>query len=227
MILELKEISKQYQIPGSNEKDTVLNNISLNIKSGESVAIIGPSGSGKSTLLNIAGSLDQPTSGEVILNGLEINNLKDKEISMVRNQNIGFIFQLHHLLPQLNLLENVLLPLIPQYSKEKVNKLRIKALDLIDYVGLSDKLSHVPGQMSVGECQRVAVVRALINDPKIVLADEPTGSLDQVSSDRIGDLLVDICKDQNMAMMVVTHSKKLAAKMGSVYNLDNATLLKK
>jgi lipoprotein-releasing system ATP-binding protein len=222
MLLELLNISKFYG-NGHTRRD-VLNNISLTVKGGDTIAVIGPSGSGKSTLLNIAGTLDNPDSGIVKFDGLELHDLKESELANIRNQHIGFVFQLHYLLPQLNLIENVLIPVIPQKDKAFHKKAHARAMDLLQAVGLSDKIHQFPGQMSVGECQRAAVVRALINEPELILADEPTGSLDQASAAQLGDLLLDIKKNFSVAIIVVTHSTELAKKMSSVYRLYEGKL---
>ena len=225
MIAELKNVSKYYEI-GVDKKREVLNDISLEINIADTIGIIGPSGSGKSTLLNILGTLDTPSSGIVKINGSETNSLSENDLADIRNLNIGFVFQMHHLLPQLNLLENVLVPTIPLKDKEKKKQSYNRALELLNYVGLSEHLNQLPGQLSGGECQRVAVVRSLINEPGIVLADEPTGSLDQESSDILSNLLMKINKDHHVALIVVTHSSRLASKMNRVYSLNNGKLEK-
>jgi len=225
MIVELDNISKNYENQEAIKRD-VLNDISLSIKTSDSIAIVGPSGSGKSTLLNIIGTLDNPTSGSVKFKEKEIHSFSENQLAEIRSKNIGFVFQLHHLLPQLTLLENVLLPLIPNKDKRKSKAAQARAIDLIESVGLIDKIKQRPGQMSVGECQRAAVVRALINDPDLILADEPTGSLDQESAKQMGNLLSEINKKQNVAMIVVTHSIDLANKMDTVFRLVNGELVK-
>ena len=226
MRIELDGITKYYKTPGTDIKRDVLDGISLTINSGDSIAIVGPSGSGKSTLLNIIGTLDEPSSGTVKFNGDEINHLEEKKLAGIRNNNIGFVFQQHHLLPQLNLIENVLLPVIPQKDKIKKDGARERAMEFLESVGLSDKIHQRPGQMSVGECQRAAVVRALINEPGIILADEPTGSLDSDSAEIMGDLLSNINDKRGVALVVVTHSMPLAKKMKVIYKLDQGKLMK-
>lgn len=226
MILELNNISKKYEVPGSGDFRTILNEISFEIQKGDAKAIIGPSGSGKSTLLNIMGTLDKPNSGSVIMNGVEINSLSENELAKIRNRHIGFVFQMHHLLPQLNLIENILVPTIPIRKSSTIN-FQERAMDLLDFVGLSDKIHQRPGQMSVGECQRAALVRALINQPEVLLADEPTGSLDQESALQIGKLLSKINTEQGVAIIVVTHSEDLANNMKDIFHLNNAKLIKK
>jgi len=225
MIIELLNISKQYQNGKGGNKRQVLNDISLTINAGESMAIIGPSGSGKSTLLNIIGTLDPPTSGKVFFKGTELNAMTEEALAQIRNQHIGFVFQMHYLLPQLNLIENVLVPVIPEKDKSRRKAAQVRAMDLLQHVGLADKIHQFPGKMSVGECQRVAVVRALINNPELILADEPTGSLDHDSASLLGELLIDINKTFTVSIVVVTHSSELARTMNKVYKLVNGQLL--
>ena len=225
MIITLKNISKHYKIPGSANNREVLNNINLEIKKGDSLAITGPSGSGKSTLLNIMGTLDLPGSGKVIFKGKDVSKLDNNQLASIRNSNIGFVFQLHHLLPQLNLFENIMLPLIPQKNKNKRNEASARAMDLLESVGLADNIYQKPGQLSGGECQRAAVVRALINEPELILADEPTGSLDQESAQQLGELLSQINIEHKVAIVIVTHSTTLANKMKTTYNLSAGRLL--
>ncbi len=224
MFLELKNISKAYEIPSGEGRVTVLKDISLRISQGESIAIVGPSGSGKSTLLNIIGALDRPTSGSVTLAGKNLAELTDSELSKVRNQDIGFVFQLHHLLPQCTVLENVLIPTIPLGLNDEEENVKIRAKELLEKVGLEQHFYHFPAQLSGGELQRVAVVRALINTPKLVLADEPTGSLDRESSENLGQLLVRLNKNEGLALIVVTHSIELARLMDKVYTLRDGKL---
>jgi len=224
MIVEMKNIRKYYEIPGISGNCEVLHDINLVIKSGDSVAVTGPSGSGKTTLLNIIGTLDKPSSGSVSFKGEDVSGFDNKKLVEIRNSHIGFIFQLHHLLPQLNLLENVLLPVIPQKKSINAGKAPERAKALLDSVGLSDKIYQRPGQLSGGECQRATVVRALINQPELILADEPTGSLDMESAHHLGDLLSDLNKKHNVALILVTHSIDLANKMNTVYNLKNGKL---
>ncbi len=224
MFLELKNISKTYKIPSGEGQMTVLRDISLGVSQGESIAIVGPSGSGKSTLLNIIGALDRPTSGSVTLAGQNLAELGDSELSKVRNQDIGFVFQLHHLLPQCTVLENVLIPTIPLGLNGEEENVKTRAKELLEKVGLEQHFFHFPAQLSGGELQRVAVVRALINTPKLILADEPTGSLDRESSENLGQLLVQLNKNEDVALVVVTHSMELASLMDKVYTLQDGKL---
>jgi lipoprotein-releasing system ATP-binding protein len=227
MLLSLQNIVKSYTNPGNNNIRKVLDNVSLNVESCDSIAIVGPSGSGKSTLLNIIGTLDAPTSGSVLFRGQEIGSLPEAELANIRNQHIGFVFQMHYLLPQLSLIENVLVPLIPQQNKEKRKAATSRAMDLLKTVGLIDRIHQLPSQLSGGECQRAAVVRALINEPELLLADEPTGSLDQHSASQMGELLSDINKNFGVTTIVVTHSTELANKMKVIYNLTDNKLVKR
>ena len=223
-IIELNKISKYYENPQNKIKQLVLNELSLNINNGDSIAIVGPSGSGKTTLLNIIGTLDMPTSGMMKFKGNEINQLKERQLADIRNQNIGFIFQSHHLLPQLNLLENILLPTIPNKKKTNNKEIIARAMDLLKTVGLADKIEQLSGHLSGGESQRAAVVRALINKPELILADEPTGSLDAKTAAQTGELLSKINKEHKVAIVVVTHSLELAKKMDIIYQLKNGKL---
>ena len=224
MLLELKNIKKKYDTPSGKTTVTILNNISLQVEQGEAVAVVGPSGSGKSTLLNIIGALDKPTSGSVNFDGKNLAAMNENELANIRNMEIGFIFQLHHLLPQCTVLENVLIPTVPQNKKKNDEEFRNRAKKLLRRVGLENHLDYFPAQLSVGEQQRVAVVRALINRPKLILADEPTGSLDQTSADNLGQILIDLNKAENVTLIVVTHSLDLAKKMDTVYNLRDGRL---
>ena len=225
MLIEIQKINKYYQIT-EQQKREVLIDLDLNIQKRETISIIGPSGSGKSTLLNIIGSLDLPNSGNLKFKGQDLTAFSEKEQVQYRNQSIGFVFQAHHLLPQLSLLENVLLPLIPIKDKNKKQIAQKRALELLKNMGLSNHIHQFPGQLSGGECQRTAVVRALINEPELLLADEPTGSLDEKNAEQIGDLLCEINEKYGVAIVMVTHSEDLARKMQKVYKLEKGKLLK-
>jgi len=224
MVIQLVNINKSYPSIEGSEPLNILQEVSLTIDKNQSIAITGPSGSGKTTLLNILGTLDTADSGSISIEGADISALKNKELAALRNEKIGFVFQSHHLLPQLNVLENVLLPTIPLNDKALKSSAEKRALELLDKVGLSDKRSNKPGELSGGECQRVAVVRALINQPDIILADEPTGSLDKEASDLMAELLYQIHKEQKIALVVVTHSNALAQKMDKRYSLSKGIL---
>jgi len=206
-----------------NESLTILDHLDLQLNRGENLAIVGPSGSGKSTLLQILGVLDSPTSGTVELEGKNPFSLNEKDQAKFRNQHIGFIFQDHHLLPQWNVLENTLLPSLA-FGRPTPN-LRSRAQSLLDRVGLSHRLNHLPSQLSGGERERVAVARALLLNPTLVLADEPTGNLDQENAERIGDLLLEVPKEQNAILVVVTHSQELASKLSRCCELRRGKLV--
>lgn len=224
MLLELKNIAKNYNRPSGKGHTAVLKDISLSVRQGESIAIVGPSGSGKSTLLNIIGALDNPSSGKVILRGKDLAGCTDAELSRIRNQEIGFVFQLHHLLPQCTVLENVLIPTIPGGQKKGRHQAQERAIHLLERVGLAERFDHFPAQLSGGEMQRVAVVRALVNRPKLVLADEPTGSLDRDSSENLGRLMVEMNKEEGTTLITVTHSIVFARLMEKVFSLQNGVL---
>ncbi len=224
ILLELKKIAKAFEVPAAERAMIVLKDVSFQIDQGESMAVVGPSGSGKSTLLNIIGALERPTSGDVFFTGKNLANLGDSELSAIRNREIGFIFQLHHLLPQCTVLENVLIPTIPLGIKKSKNEVMRRAKTLLEKVSLTDRMDFFPAVLSGGELQRVAVVRALINTPKLILADEPTGSLDKESSENLGRLLVDLNREEGVALITVTHSMELARLMDKIYNLQNGQL---
>lgn len=225
MLAELQHITKFYEQAGSSVRNLVLQDISLQISHNERIAIVGPSGSGKSTLLNILGSLDYPSSGKVLLEGTAIDQMSENRLAEIRNTYLGFVFQMHHLLPQLTLLENVMLPLLPLKDKKNLKSASDHAIQLIERVGLSDHIHQYPSQLSVGECQRTAVVRALINKPKLLLADEPTGSLDAANAEKLAILLTELNIEQNVAMVIVTHSMELALKMDKIYQLREGKLV--
>ncbi len=224
MLAELKQVTKYYEQAGSSIRNRVLEDISLQIEGNERIAIVGPSGSGKSTLLNILGTLDKPTSGMVSLDGILIDQMSENQLADLRNTFIGFVFQMHHLLPQLSLLENILLPLLPRKDKTMTRQAGKRALQLIERVGLSGKENQYPSQLSVGECQRTAVVRALINQPRLLLADEPTGSLDAANASQLAELLAELNREENVALVLVTHSMDLASKMDKIYRLHEGKL---
>lgn len=238
-LLELKTVCKRYEAAGGSQSVPVLDGISLTIARGESVAVVGPSGSGKSTLLQIIGTLDRVTSGEVLLEGRNLATLGESELAEVRNQQIGFVFQAHYLLPQCTVLENVLVPTLAAGARhagalgEGRKKLEpgmtpgLRAERLLRRVGLGDRLHHRPGQLSGGERQRAAVVRALINQPQLLLADEPTGALDHNSATALGQLLVEFNQEEGVTLIVVTHAMDLAARLGRVLTLTDGRLAEK
>ena len=223
-MVELIDVTKSYGQAGQSTELHVLKGISLKIDAGQSLAIVGASGCGKSTLLNIIGALDHPTGGKVMLDGKDLATADEQELARIRNREIGFVFQLHHLLPQCTVLENVLIPTLAGREGLATKAVRTRADMLLDRVGLKDRASHRPGELSGGQRQRVAVARALINEPKLLLADEPTGSLDEATSDGIADLLVQLNRDDGMTLVVVTHARTLASRLGRVMELADGRL---
>ena len=218
MILEAKNISKSFK-NGQNFL-SVFKDVSLIINSGDMITIMGPSGAGKSTLLNILGTLDKPDSGELLINGKDTTSLSSTEISKIRNRQLGFVFQFHHLLPEFTAIENVLIPNQINGGSGKLHKGR----DLLAYMGLENRFDHFPSQLSGGERLRVAVVRALMNDPKLIMADEPTGNLDKSNADKLVNLFKKINKEFNQAFVVTTHNPVVASIGDKQYNLDKSSL---
>ena len=246
-LLQLTDVTKRYAVPhgGSAANGVkVLASITLEVARGETLAIVGPSGAGKSTLLQIIGTLDRPTSGRVLLDGQDLNQFDDLKLAAVRNRQIGFVFQSHYLLPQCTVLENVLVPtlanvgpasrLSPSEKKSETSETGAatvlqepagsRATRLLTRVGLGERFHHHPGQLSGGERQRVAVVRALINQPQLLLADEPTGALDHASATSLGQLLVELNREEGVTLIVVTHALELAKRMGRVLRLEDGRL---
>jgi len=223
VLLKLIEVSKRFDAVQSHEHLEVLRGVTLDIVQGESLAITWPSGSGKSTVLNIIGTLDRPTAGRVMLAGKDLSQLDEVELATIRNQQIGFVFQSHFLLPQCSVLENVLVPTLVNKGPSR-NGAEDRATQLLARVGLGQRLEHRPGQLSGGERQRVAVVRALINKPQLLLADEPTGALDRASANDLGQLLVDLNREQGVTLVVVTHAPDLARRMGRILELRDGKL---
>nr|WP_321355270.1 ABC transporter ATP-binding protein [uncultured Draconibacterium sp.] len=222
MLLQLKNISKGYGEVGTHSFRPVLKELNLELDKGQKVAIIGPSGSGKTTLLNLVGALDTPDSGEVMFNETNITGYNSTQLAAFRNLNLGFVFQMHHLMPQLNMWENVLLPLLPQGKVTKEQK--DWAEYLINKVGISERRNQKPSEMSGGECQRTAVVRALINKPELILADEPTGALDEDNANALSELLIQLSEEEGVTLVTVTHSAELAQKMDTKFLLRNGKL---
>ena len=215
MLVEFTQVAKSY---GAVD---VLTDINFQLAAGAAVAIVGPSGSGKSTLLNLLGALDRPTRGTVRLADRDLSQLSEDELAGIRSRQVGFIFQLHHLLPQCTVLENVLVPTLTLPPNPES---RERAIELLKRVGLQQRLAHRPGQLSGGECQRVAVARALINKPQLLLADEPTGSLDHASAASLGKLLLELNRQEGVALVVVTHSLELARQLPRVMELRGGKL---
>ena len=222
-MINVTGVSKVYPSPAGEV--SVLQNLDLSVAAGEAVSIVGPSGSGKTTLLNILGALDSPTSGTVEIGGQNLAQLDEAATAQFRNQSIGFIFQLHYLLPQCSVLDNVLVPRLAGGWEESASDTRARAESLLEDVGLKDRLTHKPSQLSGGEQLRVAIARSLINEPKIILADEPTGSLDPSTGEKVADLLIESNQGKGVALIVVTHNPGLAAKMGTTYRLEGGRLV--
>jgi lipoprotein-releasing system ATP-binding protein len=218
--LSLQNVTKEF--PTRAEPLVVLRGISLELASGQNVAIMGPSGSGKSTLLNVLGTLEPPTGGRVLLDGEDPSTFDEPSLAVLRNRKIGFVFQDHYLLPQCSVLENVLIPTIAAgaTAPETVQRAR----DVLDRVGLADRLEHRPAELSGGERQRAALARALINRPALLLADEPTGNLDRANATRVGELLLEVQKQEGMMLVVVTHSPHLAALLERRLELNDGEL---
>ena len=235
-LVEMKGISKDYAagsttgnaatgsagVPaGSWSSPPVLNALDFSLNPGDSAAIIGPSGCGKSTFLNVLGTLDTPTSGSYRFKGRDTSGLSANELAALRNRDIGFVFQLHHLLSQCTALENVL---VPALVSDGADEARARAEDLLGRVGLAHRMDARPGQLSGGERQRVAVVRALINRPALLLADEPTGSLNQEGAEQLADLLLELHRQEGMAVVIVTHAPAIAERFGCVLELRDGRL---
>jgi len=218
--LNVDDVTKEF--PTRGEPLRVLKGISFQLESGQSLAIIGPSGSGKTTLLNVLGALERPTTGTIQLDGESPGDLSDKAVARFRNRSVGFIFQDHHLLPQCSVLENVLVPTMAngRTSSDDVERARL----LLDRVGLSDRLEHRPAELSGGQRQRTAIARALIRQPALVLADEPTGNLDRTTAGQVADLLLQLQETETNMLITVTHSEALADRMQRRLQLDEGRL---
>jgi lipoprotein-releasing system ATP-binding protein len=218
-LLEVENVSKEYSTPAGPLR--IVSNVSLSLPRGSAVSIMGPSGSGKSTLLYLIGALEPPSSGTITLSGQNPFLLNPKQLAAFRNQQIGFVFQDHCLLPQCSVIENVLTPTLVSTPNGDAPA---RAAELLQHVGLAERLDHRPAQLSGGEKQRVALARALIMRPKLLLCDEPTGNLDQKSAQVVADLLLDIHRESETILMVVTHSSELAARFPQRFELKNQHL---
>lgn len=223
-MLELIDITKGYGVEGAPEYVPVLKRLSFKLSAGESVAVLGPSGCGKSTLLNIIGALDKPSNGHVNFMGQDLATLDEPALSHIRNQEIGFVFQMHHLLPHLTVRENLLVPTLAYPDKKKNALLKKRAEELIERIGIPQCIDRRPGELSGGQRQRAAVARALINSPRLLLADEPTGSLDHETALSVMNLLIDLNLAENTALIVVTHAADLARRFEKVYTLCDGKL---
>ena len=223
MLLKLNQITKSYFSGKNPSGRTILDQLDLEVNPGERIAIVGPSGSGKTTLLNLIGTLDRPDSGKMYFEDQDLSAFSDQQLAAFRNEKIGFVFQMHHLLPQLTLLENILLPTLTNKKLQGKETLE-HAQKLISRMGLAEVAHQKPAELSGGECQRTAVARALINRPKLILADEPTGALDQKSAFNLTDLLVELNQEERVTLIVVTHSMDVAGKMDRIYKIENGKL---
>ncbi len=217
-MIRLTDIRKNF---GSLE---VLKGVSLSVDKGEIVSIVGPSGAGKSTLLQIAGTLDTPTSGDVIINNISLSTLTGSELAAFRNKTIGFVFQFHHLLPEFSALENVMLPAMIAGVKRK--ECEERARELLQMLSLGERLTHKPSQLSGGEAQRVAIARAMINNPALILADEPSGNLDSVSRDEFHNSLINMRDSSGVTIVIVTHDNELASRSDRVIELRDGKIVK-
>lgn len=219
--LQVESIHKRYTT--RSQELIVLNNVSFSLDAGQSAAIMGPSGSGKSTLLNIIGTLETPDSGRITIDNINPFTLSPYELARFRNQSVGFIFQEHHLLPQCNVLENVLIPTLANLNDQNNDSIS-RAKQLLERVGLTQRIDHRPAELSGGERQRVAIARALIHHPAVLLADEPTGNLDRKTSNQVAELLLDIHRDEKTVLIVVTHSEPFAQQFNQQYELIDGQL---
>lgn len=226
MQLRIQNIRKSYPTGPETAERVILDGLNLEISQGERLAIVGPSGSGKTTLLNLMATLDSPDSGAIFFDNQDLTNFNETELAQFRNQRIGIVFQLHHLLPQLTLWENVLLPTLAHKNLQSKAVLD-RAKRLIERVGISAVMHQKPAELSGGECQRAAVVRALVNAPSLLLADEPTGALDRNNADNLIELLVALNKEEGVTLVVVTHAEGVANRMDRILLLENGALIEK
>ncbi|SJM93727.1 lipoprotein-releasing ABC transporter ATP-binding protein LolD [Crenothrix polyspora] len=220
-ILQCKQLTMRYDQGGLDV--SVLRGVNLTISVGERVAIMGASGSGKSTLLHLLGGLEKPSSGEVILDGVNINMVNASKLAKLRNRSLGFIYQSHHLLAEFTVLENVAMPLL--IANLSIQEAKDRAVELLKRVGLGHRIEHKPGELSGGERQRAAVARALINKPKCVLADEPTGNLDSKTAEQVYQLMLELNQELNVSFLVVTHDYALAEKIGTVLRMEDGVIV--
>jgi len=222
--LEIVDCTKSFDQPDGSEPVAILRQANLRVEAGESVAVTGRSGSGKSTLLNLIAGLDKPDSGKILVNGQPVEQGDEKALARYRTRGVGLVFQLHHLLPQCTALENVLLPAFADGAPNAPAEARERAASLLEKVGLGDRLGNKPAQLSGGERQRCAIARALLNQPRLLLADEPTGALDEDSAKRVIDLLLKINQEEGVTLLMVTHAEEWARCMGRRLQLHEGQL---
>ena len=220
VLLELRGVRRAFDGPAGPLP--VLDGVDFTLRAGEAAAVTGPSGCGKSTLLQLMGTLDRPDAGQVLFDGADTAGLSPGALAALRNRTVGFVFQFHHLLPQCTVLENALVPVL---ERARAADARARALALLDRVGLAGRADHRPGELSGGERQRAAVVRALVNRPRLLLADEPTGALNEAAADSLADLLVELQRDEGLALVVVTHAPAVARRFGAQWTLHNGKLV--
>ncbi len=223
-MISLKTIVKKFYIGEPNELE-ILHGVSLEVEEGEFVSIVGPSGSGKSTLMNMLGILDRPTTGEYILDGINVGELDDSELSEIRNQKIGFVFQTYNLISKTNALKNVELPML--YAGVSKNERTKRAKELLELVEMGDRMKHLPEELSGGQKQRVAIARAMANDPAIILADEPTGALDSKTGRLVMDLFHKLNKEKHKTIVLITHSNELAKETDRIISIKDGNILEK
>lgn len=221
-VLQAESISRSFSSTSGKEKLQILSKLNLTVAPSEMCAIVGPSGSGKSTLLHLLGGLDLPDSGKIYWNRFAISDWKSDKLADERNRQVGFIFQFHHLLPEFSALENVCMPAL--IGNRDIREAEPRATHLLERMGLSERLHHRPSQLSGGEQQRVSIARALMNKPAIILADEPTGNLDEKNSDAILDQLYELRDTEQVAMVLITHDRDIAERCDSVYELSHGSL---
>ncbi len=224
MLVDVQNLHKSLLSPLGGPSVDILRGLDFTLEEAATVAVLGPSGSGKSTFLNILGALDHSDSGLVRVAGLDLSQLKNRALSEYRNQTVGFVFQMHHLLPQCSVLENVLAPSLVTRGRDR-SQIEARARELLDSLGLAHRLAHRPGELSGGERQRVAVARAMVLSPKLLLADEPTGALDRAAAANLGEILLQMNRKYQVALLVVTHSRELASQMQRVLELKDGKLL--
>ena len=221
-VIDMRDIVKSFYVGTPNELE-ILHNINFKMREGEFIAIIGQSGSGKSTLMNLIGALDKPTSGTYILEGEDLGGLSDNELSDIRNQKIGFVFQTFNLIPRSNALRNVELPML--YLGMETSRRMERARELLDMVGMSDRMKHLPNELSGGQKQRVAIARAMANDPSIILADEPTGALDSATGHLVMDIFHELNEKHGKTIVLITHNERLAAETQRIITLEDGYIV--